>query len=191
MKQYKTYKDLGETNIPSVRKPPPPPENKVFDHRTMTMKQSQQTVPNSNASKLYNREMYNPPDKVMNPPMNQQFMENAPVQPPDAAVHIENADHKSNLIQSHRIAVIDCYGDFCQPCKVIAPAYEELAKKYRRDGICVLAKEDVKLGLSNEVRGVPTFFIYKDGNVVDKVVGADLTSEDGVEQKLLNVIQTL
>ncbi len=191
MSQYKRYKDLGESSVPSAKKPLPPPEKKMFDHRTMTMKQSQQTVPNSNASKLYGREMYSPPDNAMNPPANAQFMESAPLQKADAAVHIENSDHKNQLINSNRIAIIDCYGDFCQPCKMIAPAYEELAKKYRRDGVCVLAKEDIKIGLSPDVRGVPTFFIYKDGQIVDKVVGADLTSEEGVEAKLLKVIQTL
>ena len=194
MKQYKLYKDLGDVNIPNRNPVHAPSQQKVLDQRTMSMKQSQQSIPNQNSSNLYGRELYSPPDNKMNAIVsenNNTTQPHIPVIQSDAAIHIQSADHKDAIIKNNRIAVIDVWGSFCAPCKTIAPAYEELAKKYSREGICTLAKEDIALGLSKDVRGVPTFFIYKDGKVVDKVVGADLSSEDGVEKKLLNVIQTL
>lgn len=192
MKQYKLYKDLGEVNIPNRNPQPQMPQQKIFDQRTMSLKQSQQSIPNQNSSNLYGRELYSPPDNKMNAIVSENNNTTSiPSVTSEATVHIQSGDHKDSIIKNNRIAVIDVWGSFCAPCKTIAPAYEELAKKYRRDGICMLAKEDIALGLSKDVRGVPTFFIYKDGQVVDKVVGADLTSEDGVEQKLLNVIQSL
>jgi thioredoxin 1 len=106
-------------------------------------------------------------------------------------VKIKSLDQKNNLIESNRIVVVKIFGDFCQPCKMIEPAYEKLSERYSRNSICVFTKEDIKDQLTTDIRGVPTFHLYKDGVQVSSVIGADLTSKDGVEAKLLDIIQTL
>lgn len=107
----------------------------------------------------------------------------------DALVQsITTREQKQSLIGGNRVCVIDVHADWCGPCKQIAPMYVELAKKYSRPGVCVLAKENIELELSQNIRGVPTFLFFKDGQYVDVVTGADMTGDEGVEKKLLALL---
>lgn len=99
-------------------------------------------------------------------------------------MEIENEEHKASLIGANRVCVIDVYGSWCGPCKVVAPKYEQFAKKFYRAGSCVLLKEDIDKGLSADIQGVPTFLIYKEGQLVETVVGANL---DVVEEKVISI----
>jgi thioredoxin 1 len=103
---------------------------------------------------------------------------------------ISNMEHKMKLIKNNTVCVIDVYGDWCGPCKTIAPQYAEMARKYNRDGVCVLVKENADLKLSTNVRGVPTFQFFKNGQYVDSVTGADLNGPEGVEKKLLALLSS-
>jgi len=76
-------------------------------------------------------------------------------------IAIQNSEHKQQLINESNVLVVDCYADWCSPCKAIAPRYAELAQKYKRQGV-TLVKEDHELGLSSDITGLPTFkFYYK------------------------------
>lgn len=96
-------------------------------------------------------------------------------------IEIEDEEHKQSLIGSNKVCVVDVYGSWCGPCKVVAPKYEQLSKKYHNLGNCAMLKEDIDKGMSTEIQGVPTFLIYKEGNLVDTIIGANL---DAVESKL-------
>jgi thiol-disulfide isomerase/thioredoxin len=117
-----------------------------------------------------------------NPKMNKQTMESL-------CPSITTLEQKQQFISNNKICVIDIYGDWCGPCKEIAPAYAELSKKYGRSGICLLCKEDIDLNLTQNIKGVPMFLFYKNGQFVDSVTGADLTGNDGVESKLVALLQ--
>jgi len=94
---------------------------------------------------------------------------------------VESEEYKNNLVSSNDLVVVDIWGSFCGPCKQIAPRYEELAQKYNSPGKIILAKEDITLGISQNVKGVPTFQFYKSGQLIDTVIGADIVS---VENKI-------
>jgi len=83
---------------------------------------------------------------------------------------------KNNLIASNKLAVVYVWGTFCGPCKQIAPVYEELANKHNNPGSVILAKEDVALKITPNIRGVPTFQFFLNGKLVDQIVGADTVS---------------
>jgi thioredoxin 1 len=101
---------------------------------------------------------------------------------------IQSLAHKNELINSNRIFVVDISADWCGPCKDIAPRYAEMAQRYNRPGVCLLAKEDVDMKFSPSVRGVPFFQFYYNGRFVSSITGADI---DGVEAKLNELIQQL
>jgi thioredoxin 1 len=69
--------------------------------------------------------------------------------------------------------VIDFYADWCGPCKMMAPAFEEAAGKY--EGKIVFAKVNIdeqrKLAVANKVMSIPTLLFFKNGEVADRVVG--------------------
>lgn len=70
--------------------------------------------------------------------------------------------------------VIDFSATWCGPCKKIAPIIEELASEY--EGRVIIGKCDVddndELTSKYGIRNVPTVLFIKDGNVIDKNVGA-------------------
>ena len=70
--------------------------------------------------------------------------------------------------------VIDFWATWCGPCRLIAPIIEKMAEKY--DGQIVVGKCDVEdqedLAVEFGIRNIPTILFFKNGQVVDKMVGA-------------------
>ena len=70
--------------------------------------------------------------------------------------------------------VIDFWATWCGPCRMVAPIIEELAAKY--DGKIVVGKCDVEdnedLAAEFGIRNIPTILFFKNGEVVDKLIGA-------------------
>ncbi len=70
--------------------------------------------------------------------------------------------------------VVDFWATWCGPCRMVAPIISELAEQY--DGKIVVAKCDVEendeLAAEFGIRNIPTVLFFKNGEVVDKLVGA-------------------
>ncbi len=83
-----------------------------------------------------------------------------------------NAEEYSEIINSTNPVVIDFHATWCGPCKVLSPILEELDDEI--DGV-EFVKLDVdqhpQIAGQNQVMGVPTVVILKDGEVKDRFVG--------------------
>lgn len=70
--------------------------------------------------------------------------------------------------------VIDFWATWCGPCRMVGPVISELAEEY--DGKIVVGKCDVEendeLAMEFGIRNIPTILFFKNGEVVDRIVGA-------------------
>ena len=89
-------------------------------------------------------------------------------------VEVNDANFDAEVIKSGTPVLVDFWAEWCGPCKMIAPTLEEIAKEY--DGKLKVGKLDVDsnqaVSMKFGIRSIPTLLIFKDGRVVDQVVGA-------------------
>jgi len=89
-------------------------------------------------------------------------------------VTITDANFQLEVMESDQVVLIDFWATWCGPCRMIAPVIEELASDF--DGRAKIAKLDVdtnpQVASSLGVRSIPTLLFFKDGRVVDQLVGA-------------------
>lgn len=88
-----------------------------------------------------------------------------------------------SLKNGEKPLVVDFWATWCGPCRAIAPYIEELAKEY--DGKIVVGKCDVEenddIVMEFGVRNIPTILFFKNGEVIDRLVGGQ--SKSAIQKK--------
>lgn len=95
-----------------------------------------------------------------------------------------NDENLQQALESGQPVVVDCWAEWCGPCKSLAPIVEELAAEY--EGKVVIGKYDVEqdgdFPMDNGVRSIPTLIFFKNGERVDKHVG--FASKEDLKAKI-------
>jgi thioredoxin 1 len=77
-------------------------------------------------------------------------------------------------VQNHSLVVVDCWAPWCGPCNMVSPIVEEMAQDYA--GRILFGKlnvdENQRVAMQYEIMSIPTLLVFKEGKLVDRVVGA-------------------
>ena len=94
-------------------------------------------------------------------------------------VTVSDDEFDSSILNGEKPSLIDFWAEWCQPCKMLAPTVEELAGEYE-DKILVgklNVDDNPQTATKYGIRGIPTLLFFKDGQVVQQLVGVKSKAE--------------
>lgn len=90
------------------------------------------------------------------------------------ALELTDSNFQEMALDSEGLKVVDFWAEWCGPCKMIGPIIEELATEY--EGRVTVGKLNVdhnpEVSMKYGIRSIPTILFIRNGQVVDKLVGA-------------------
>lgn len=88
-------------------------------------------------------------------------------------VTVTDTSFESEVLQSKTPVLVDFWAEWCGPCKMLAPILDELATEL--EGRVKIAKVNIDhhqgLATQHGIRAIPTLLLFKEGQVVDQIVG--------------------
>jgi len=100
------------------------------------------------------------------------------------ALELTDSNFDELALNSDKPALVDFWAVWCGPCRMITPIVEELYEEYKDKAIIGKVNVDENNGIASKfgIRNIPTILFLKNGEIVDKQVGA--TSKAVLKQKL-------
>jgi len=90
-----------------------------------------------------------------------------------ALINVSDQNFESEVLKSDVPVLVDFWAEWCNPCKMIAPIVEKIAREF--EGKVKVAKVDVDsnpdIASKFGIRSIPTVMIFKEGGLVEQVVG--------------------
>ncbi|HKJ32881.1 MAG TPA: thioredoxin [Balneolales bacterium] len=89
-------------------------------------------------------------------------------------IAVSDSNFEEEVLKSNTPVLVDFWAEWCGPCRMVGPIVEELAKEY--EGKAKVTKLNVddnpEVSIKYNIRSIPAMLIFKDGEVVDQVIGA-------------------
>ena len=92
----------------------------------------------------------------------------------DQIVELTDDNFDQQIQRSNGPVLVDFWASWCPPCRTIAPSLEQLAEEMAGQARVAKINVDENGDLANRfgIRSIPTLMVFKDGRVVDQVIGA-------------------
>lgn len=104
------------------------------------------------------------------------------------AFEFTDGNFQQEVLQNDKVTLIDLWAEWCGPCRLMSPVVEELADKYK-DRVVVgklNVDDNPETPMQYNVRGIPTFLLFKNGELKEKIVGAQ--SKTTLERKIEDLL---
>jgi thioredoxin 1 len=92
---------------------------------------------------------------------------------------VSDSSFEGDILKSEKPVLVDFWAPWCGPCRSVAPIVDELANQYL--GKLKVAKinvdESSMVAMKYQVTSIPTFILFKNGQVADRALGAMARSE--------------
>jgi thioredoxin 1 len=102
---------------------------------------------------------------------------------------LKEEDFQEKVLEADKPVVVDFWAEWCNPCLRMEPIIEELSREFKDKVEIYKLNVDENASKTAEygVRGIPTYFFFKNGEVVDRLVG--ITSKKELVRRLIRLIR--
>jgi len=105
------------------------------------------------------------------------------------AIKLNEKSFQKEVLEGKGIALVDFWAVWCGPCQIMGPIIDQLAQDYG-DKVKVAkvnVDENQSLAAKYEVMSIPTLIIFKDGQLVDKLMG--IQSKEALKEKIASLLK--
>lgn len=90
------------------------------------------------------------------------------------ALELTDSNFETEALNSDKPVMVDFWAEWCGPCRMVGPIVEEVASEYSEKAIVGKVNVDHNPGVAQKygIRSIPTILFFKNGEVVDRQVGA-------------------
>jgi len=90
------------------------------------------------------------------------------------AIEVTEANFEEIVEKSDKPVIVDFWAEWCGPCRMVGPIVDEIGKEFEGKAVVTKVDVDSNPGISAKfgIRNIPTILFFKNGEVVDKQVGA-------------------
>ncbi|MGV8878429.1 MAG: thioredoxin [Sphingobacteriaceae bacterium] len=90
------------------------------------------------------------------------------------ALEITDANFEEVVLKSDKPVLVDFWAEWCGPCRMVGPVVEEIAKEFMGKAVVGKVNVDNNPGISMKfgIRNIPALLFFKNGEIVDKQIGA-------------------
>lgn len=104
------------------------------------------------------------------------------------SLEVGSANFDAEVLKSATPVLVDFWAGWCMPCRMLAPVVDEIAGEFagKVKVVKVNVDENQDLATRFSVRGIPSLLVFKDGEMVDRLVGAQPKSAIATKLAALN-----